>query len=152
MRASEADAERIADLEKVQRDTTGTPGWDRPVLTHGDISDRNILIDPDTLAVTGFIDWELANIMPAYFEYVCARLSEGHDPEWRVELLDVMRSVLRRECEAISADKGEQLYQETLLAWDAIVDVERFAQNYNDDCYWTFETGLPVSQKTESAL
>ncbi|OAL70346.1 hypothetical protein A7D00_5312 [Trichophyton violaceum] len=152
LRASEAGAERIAALEKVQRDTTGTPGWDRPVLTHGDVSDRNILIDSDTLAVTGFIDWEIANIMPAYFEYACARLSEGHDLEWRVELLDVMRSVLRRECEAISTGKGEQLYQKTLLAWDAMVDVERFAQHYNDDCCWTFETGLPVSQKTESAL
>ncbi|EFR00388.1 hypothetical protein MGYG_03392 [Nannizzia gypsea CBS 118893] len=77
---SEADAERIASLEKVQRDTAGILGWDQPVVTHADLSDRNILIDPDTLAVTGFIDWEVANIMPAYFEYACARLSGGHDP------------------------------------------------------------------------
>ncbi|TFK86483.1 hypothetical protein K466DRAFT_576349 [Polyporus arcularius HHB13444] len=80
-------------------ETNGANGWDRPVLTHGDLSDRNILVDPDTLAITGFIDWETAGLLPAYFEYVAARLSSGHQPEWRVELLDVLRLVLRRECE-----------------------------------------------------
>lgn len=90
------DAERAAALERVQRGTTGAGEWDRPVLTHGDLSDRNILVDPRTLAVTGFLDWEMANIMPAYFEYVAARLSGGHQPGWRRERLDVLRSVLRR--------------------------------------------------------
>ncbi|OJJ30562.1 hypothetical protein ASPWEDRAFT_46170 [Aspergillus wentii DTO 134E9] len=142
------DAERVAALEQVQRGTTGTDGWDRPVLSHGDLSDRNILVDPSTLAVTGFLDWEMANIMPAYYEYVAARLCGGHQPEWRRELLDVLRSVLRHEC-----DEEEESYRRTLAAWDAVVDVERFAQGYGDDCYWTFETGLPmVSGKTGSAL
>ncbi|KAF3491892.1 uncharacterized protein GIQ15_01409 [Arthroderma uncinatum] len=153
MRASEdLELDRVPSLEKIQRDTTGPDGWDRPVLTHGDISDRNILVDPQTLAVTGFLDWEVSNIMPAYFDYVNARLSGGHDPGWRVELLDIMRSVLRRECNAVNADKGEELYNKTLAAWDEIVKIERFAQQYSDDCYWTFETGLPASEKTDSAL
>ena len=85
---------------------------------------------------------EMANIMPAYFEYVAARLSGGHQFAWRRELLDVLRSVLRCEC-----DTGRQ---EDL---DAVVDVERIAQGHDNDCEWTFETGLPDgSQKTDSAL
>lgn len=33
----------------------------------------------------------------------------------------------------------------TLAAWDAMVDVERIAQGYNDDCKWIFGTGIPDS-------
>ncbi|TFY58373.1 hypothetical protein EVJ58_g6453 [Rhodofomes roseus] len=88
------DEPRRLALEQVQRETTCD---DRPVLTHGDLSDRNILVDPDTLEVTGFIDWETANIMPAYTEYVLARLSNGHQSAWRRELLDVLKDVLRME-------------------------------------------------------
>ncbi|CAG7938127.1 unnamed protein product [Penicillium nalgiovense] len=161
LRAFAPDVERAVALEHVQRGTTGAGDWDRPVLSHGDLSDRNILVDPCTLAVTGFLDWEMANIMPAYFEYVAARLSGGHQPEWRRELLDVLRSVLRCECDAgrhedldaVNVDDGEERYRRTLAAWVAVVDVERIAQGYDNDCEWTFETGLPdVSQKTGSAL
>lgn len=110
--------------------------------------------------VTGFLDWEMANIMPAYFEYAAARLSGGHQPERRRELLDVLRSVLRRECdagpredlEAANVEEAQERYRRTLAAWDAVVDVERIAQGYDDACYWTCETDLPdVSQKTGSA-
>lgn len=38
--------------------------------------------------------------MPAYFGYVETRLSGGHQPGWSRELLDVLRSVLRRVCNA----------------------------------------------------
>jgi aminoglycoside phosphotransferase (APT) family kinase protein len=62
---------------------------------HADLSDRNILIDPDSLEITGLIDWERANTAPAYFEWVTANLCGGHQPAWRLELLDVLRSVLR---------------------------------------------------------
>lgn len=135
------DAEYTVALERVQRSTAGADDWDRPVLTHGDLSDRNILVDPDTLAVTGFLDWEMANIMPAYFEYAAARLSGGHQPAWRKELLEVLRPVLRCECDT---RRREDLgvfdrYTKTLAAWDAVVDVERIAQGYDDDCKWTFE-------------
>ncbi|KAM3516593.1 hypothetical protein NHJ13051_009762 [Beauveria bassiana] len=141
------DAERAVNLERIQRSTTGAGDWDRPVLTHGDLSDRNILVDPDTLALTGFLDWEMANIMPAYFEYVAARLSGGHQPAWRKELLDVLRSVLRCECKTgrredlrvVNFDEGYDRYRRTLAAWDAVVDVERIAQGYDDDCEWTFD-------------
>lgn len=88
--------------------------------------------------------------MPAYFKYVVARLSGGHQPEWRRELLDVLGSVLRHECDAwhredldlVNIDEGEERYRKILAAWDALVDVERIAQGYDDDCAWTFETGL----------
>ncbi|KAK1150160.1 hypothetical protein N8T08_000059 [Aspergillus melleus] len=123
LQASAPDAECAVALERVQRDTTGAGDWDRPVLSHGDFSDRNILVDPSTLAVMGFLDWEMANIMRAYYEYVAARLSGGHRPEWRRELLDVLRSVLRCECDA---GRQEDL--------DAVVDVERIAQGYDNDC------------------
>ncbi|KAI3114940.1 hypothetical protein CBS147333_2095 [Penicillium roqueforti] len=160
LQASDPDAERAVALERVQRDTTGPGDWDRPVLSHGDLSDRNILVDPCTLAVTGFLDWEMANIMPAYYEYVAARLSGGHQPGWRRELLDVLRSVLRCECDAgrqedldaVNVEDGEERYRRTLAAWDAVVDVERITQGYDNNCKWTFETGLSdVSQKTSSA-
>ncbi|CAJ2506272.1 Uu.00g004020.m01.CDS01 [Anthostomella pinea] len=40
-------------------------GRDWPkVLTHGDFSKRNILLDPQTFAVTGIVDWSLASIRP----------------------------------------------------------------------------------------
>ncbi|KAJ6779591.1 hypothetical protein PWT90_08507 [Aphanocladium album] len=139
------DAERAVSL--AQRGITGAGDWDRPVLTHVDLSDRNILVEPDTLAVTGFLDWEMTNIMPAYFEYFGARLSGGHQPAWRKELLDVLRSVLRCECDnggredlpVVNFDEGNDQYRRTLAAWDAIVDVERIAQGYDDDCKWTFD-------------
>jgi hypothetical protein len=35
-------------------------------FAHGDLSDWNILIDPDTGAVTGLIDWEMAGFRPAW--------------------------------------------------------------------------------------
>ncbi|KAI0768001.1 hypothetical protein BD413DRAFT_614685 [Trametes elegans] len=99
---AEADEVRCATLERVQRETAVD---DRSVLTHDDLSDRNILVDPGTLEVTGLVDWEMANIAPAYYEYAVARLSGGHD--WRRELLDVLRGVLRRECEAaVTANQG----------------------------------------------
>ena len=39
-------------------------------LAHGDFSSYNILIDPDTGAVTGLIDWEMAGFRPAWLAAV----------------------------------------------------------------------------------
>lgn len=33
----------------------------------------------------------------------------------------------------------DELFRETLTAWNAFVHVERYAQGYSDECYWTFE-------------
>ena len=48
----------------------------------------------------------------------------------------------QEDLDAVNVD-GEERYRRTLAAWDAVVDVERIAQAYDDNCYWTFETGLP---------
>ena len=150
-------------LERVQHETGagGATLVDSPVLTHTDLSDRNILIEPTTLEVTGFIDWELAIVAPAYFEYAAACLSGGHQPEWRKELLEILREVLRIECEreVVRTDRatGSQLkergindlFKETLAAWNALVNVERPAQGYSDDCSWTFEHEVRASSAAE---
>ena len=94
---------------------------------------------PKTLAITGLIDWEMANILPAYFEYVAAQISPTHQPEWREVILDVLRSVLRHECGAelgkdslssAEIDKGQEMYVKTLAAWNAVSEVERTAFNF----------------------
>jgi len=41
-------------------------------FAHGDLSDCNILIDPDTGAVTGVIDWEMAGFRPSWLAAVAA--------------------------------------------------------------------------------
>ncbi|NUR05886.1 MAG: phosphotransferase, partial [Nocardioidaceae bacterium] len=33
----------------------------RTTLVHGDLNPKNVLVDPDTLAVTGLVDWEFAH-------------------------------------------------------------------------------------------
>ncbi|KAH0361813.1 hypothetical protein KCU65_g8435, partial [Aureobasidium melanogenum] len=148
---SEIDEARIQELEHVQHETSAekTSLVDLPVLTHGDLSDRNILVDPSTLQVTGLIDWELANIAPAYFEYTVARFCGGHDPAWRKVLLEVLRQVLRIECDRalydtetkrkFTASEKENLFTDVMTAWNSLVNVERPAQGYSDACYWTFE-------------
>lgn len=39
------------------------------VFCHNDLSQHNILVDPDTLEITAIIDWEFAGFYPEYFEY-----------------------------------------------------------------------------------
>ncbi|CAD0115412.1 unnamed protein product [Aureobasidium uvarum] len=144
------DEGRIQELEQVQQETSAgkTSLSELPVLTHGDLSDRNILIDPSTLQVTGLLDWELANVAPAYFEYALARLSGGHDPPWRKVLLEVLRQVSRIECDRalsetdpkrdFTAGEKEDVFNDAMAAWNSLVNVERSAQGYSDACYWTF--------------
>ena len=36
-------------------------GLDRTCLVHSDLNPKNLLVDPDTLAVTGLVDWEFAH-------------------------------------------------------------------------------------------
>jgi len=145
--------DRVRELEHLQQDLviSGATLVAPPVLTHGDLSNRNILVETSTLQITGLIDWELANIAPAYFEYAMARLCGGHNASWRKELLEVLREVLRIECqrtlsklysvatsESMATDR-EKLFKEKLVAWNSLIDVERYAQGYSDDCFWTFE-------------
>lgn len=64
---------------------------DRTCLAHGDLNPKNLLVDPDTLEITGLVDWEFAhaghpftdlgNVLrferqPAYVEAVLATYAE----------------------------------------------------------------------------
>lgn len=137
-----ADASSLPRL--VERQSASSRGGHRAVLTHGDLSDGNILVDADSLEITGLIDWEMANVAPTYFEYVAARLAGGHLPEWRKVLLEVLQMVLRFECsggdvKTEEAGASEDRYRQALHQWKELVDVERVAQGFGPDCYWTFE-------------
>lgn len=50
------------------------------VLTHGDLSSLNILVQGD--AVVGILDWETAGWFPAYWEYTCAKYVNPQNPFW----------------------------------------------------------------------
>lgn len=50
------------------------------VLTHGDLSSLNILVQGDT--VVGIIDWETAGWFPPYWEYSCAKYVNPRNPFW----------------------------------------------------------------------
>ncbi|KAH7309076.1 kinase-like domain-containing protein [Stachybotrys elegans] len=39
------------------------------VFCHNDLSQQNIIVDPDTLKIRAIIDWEYAGFFPARFEY-----------------------------------------------------------------------------------
>jgi aminoglycoside phosphotransferase len=38
------------------------------VFCHNDLSQSNIIVNPDTLQIAGIIDWEFAGFFPGYFE------------------------------------------------------------------------------------
>ncbi|UPK91001.1 hypothetical protein LCI18_001936 [Fusarium solani-melongenae] len=50
------------------------------VLTHGDLSNLNILIHGDT--VVGIVDWETAGWFPPYWEYTTAKYVNPQNPCW----------------------------------------------------------------------
>ncbi|KAK7934847.1 hypothetical protein PG985_000342 [Apiospora marii] len=47
------------------------------VVTHGDLSQTNILVDPATLSITGLVDWSLAKVAPFGLELAALRLLSG---------------------------------------------------------------------------
>jgi aminoglycoside phosphotransferase len=53
---------------------------DQLVLTHGDLSSLNILVQGDT--VVGIVDWETAGWFPLYWEYTCAKYVNPRNPFW----------------------------------------------------------------------
>uniref|UniRef100_A0A8H7TTT5 Aminoglycoside phosphotransferase domain-containing protein n=1 Tax=Bionectria ochroleuca TaxID=29856 RepID=A0A8H7TTT5_BIOOC len=50
------------------------------VLTHGDLSSLNILIQGDN--VVGIVDWETAGWFPSYWEYTTAKYVNPQNPFW----------------------------------------------------------------------
>jgi aminoglycoside phosphotransferase len=71
-------------LEKQRRTSSG-----KFVLTHGDLSPRNILVQGST--ITGIIDWELSGFFPEHVEYATAiGLNSGMEKWWIPVLKDVL--------------------------------------------------------------
>ena len=48
------------------------------VLTHGDLSRTNILVDENTFEITGIVDWSLAAVLPFGMELDCLFLMMGY--------------------------------------------------------------------------
>lgn len=53
---------------------------DKLVLTHGDLSSLNILVQGDR--VVGIVDWETAGWFPEYWEYTTAKYVNPQNPFW----------------------------------------------------------------------
>jgi hypothetical protein len=75
----DAVAERAAGLQK---------SGHKFVLTHGDLSDRNVMVENGR--ITGILDWEFSGWYPEYWEYCQSQLSPSHDPYWREVLAQVL--------------------------------------------------------------
>ena len=58
--ASEAD-DRLLGVTGSEQDDRDRDSFTRVVLVHSDFNPKNILVDPDTLKVTGVVDWEYAH-------------------------------------------------------------------------------------------
>jgi Ser/Thr protein kinase RdoA (MazF antagonist) len=56
------------------------------VLTHGDFSKTNVLVNPDTYEVTGIADWSLAAVQPFGIELDCLFDDGVHGPNWVAQL------------------------------------------------------------------
>ncbi|KAL6409820.1 hypothetical protein AUP68_06218 [Ilyonectria robusta] len=54
------------------------------VLTHGDLSSLNILVEGDD--IVGIVDWETAGWLPLYWEYTCARYINPVNIFWAAEV------------------------------------------------------------------
>ncbi len=91
----------VADRAEDLRDQTT-----RTCLVHGDLNPKNLLLDPDTLAVTGVLDWEFAHAgspytdlgnllrfdrQPAWLDAVLATYA-GRVPDAPADLLDRARA------------------------------------------------------------
>nr|RBQ97259.1 hypothetical protein FVER53263_06747 [Fusarium verticillioides] len=71
-------------LERQRRKSTG-----RFVLTHGDLSPRNIMVDGST--ITGIVNWELSGFYPEYVEYAFALgIGPGIEEWWKPVLKEVL--------------------------------------------------------------
>lgn len=48
------------------------------VLTHNDLSSTNILVDQETLEITGIVDWSVAKVLPFGMELFCLSMITGY--------------------------------------------------------------------------
>lgn len=53
-------------------------------FTHGDLTNRNFIVDPVKFELTGLIDWEGSGYYPVWWEFMGASLGFGEDDlEWK---------------------------------------------------------------------
>ncbi|KAI5790336.1 kinase-like domain-containing protein [Geopyxis carbonaria] len=67
------------------------------VFCHNDISQNNVIVDPETLKIRAIIDWEYAGFYPGFFEGQFYRrigpsVALGDEEDDKVKLLDFMES------------------------------------------------------------
>ncbi|GAA5917091.1 hypothetical protein JCM6882_009493 [Rhodosporidiobolus microsporus] len=102
--------------------TTASEDDDRPlgVLTHGDVSARNILVDPSLPPghqIVGIIDWECLEFCPPEMEYLRTRreLEKGWSKEEEAarEILKVVEEVSGVEGERL--EKSWEWYKEMVM-------------------------------------
>lgn len=68
----------IEAVQRIDRDLRKLFDQNYPqVLTHGDLSLTNILVDEDDLSITGIVDWSLASVLPLGMELDTLRLTPG---------------------------------------------------------------------------
>ncbi|KAL1856422.1 hypothetical protein VTK73DRAFT_8288 [Phialemonium thermophilum] len=73
----------------LDRERHRNPGPGEFVLTHGDLSPRNILVHNGHLS--GILDWEKSGFFPGYAEYAFAMvLCHGHEKWWIPVLEDIL--------------------------------------------------------------
>lgn len=73
-------------------------GGGRFVLTHGDLTPRNIIVQGNV--VTGIVDWERSGFFPEYAEYAFAMvLCHGHEEWWIPVLEELLTPCSKRRLE-----------------------------------------------------
>jgi aminoglycoside phosphotransferase (APT) family kinase protein len=58
-------------LQRSEKDTWNLPpsSHDEYVFCHNDLSQQNVIVDPDTLRIRAIIDWEYSGFFPPRFEF-----------------------------------------------------------------------------------
>ncbi|MQW75467.1 phosphotransferase [Nocardioides sp. dk4132] len=134
-RPEEQSLGEVGERARALLDTEG-----RACLVHSDLSPQNLLVDPETLAVTGLVDWELAHAghpftdlgsvlrferQPAYVAGVLQGYAalRGTDPDRALELarcadLSALAELAARAGENPVADRAAQRLEAILAAGD----------------------------------
>ncbi|KAJ3538561.1 hypothetical protein NM208_g5861 [Fusarium decemcellulare] len=74
----------------LKKERKSSPG--RFVLTHGDLTPRNIMVQDGT--VTGIVDWEKSGFFPEYAEYAFAfALCHTHEKWWMPVLKEILQPI-----------------------------------------------------------
>ncbi|KAH9904403.1 protein kinase-like domain-containing protein [Xylariomycetidae sp. FL2044] len=92
---------------KRSRRRDNTPAKAKYVLTHGDLTPRNILVQDGR--VTGIVDWERSGFFPEYAEYAFAMcLCHSHEKWWLPVLEELLQpcSAKRLEFTRLVEDRG----------------------------------------------